>query len=228
MTTKVFSISEALYFGWATTKSNLGFFIKLLIIVGPLLFIPHIIAREALEINTFLGIILHIADYALATLISIGLVKISLIFYDYNKGQLKDLFSQYRLFFKYLLTLVIYTLIVLGGLLLLIIPGIIWAIKFQFFSYLIIDKKLEPIEALKQSSAITRGIKWRLLAFFLVMGLINILGALLLLVGLFITVPITMLATAFVYRKLLAQTEIVTASQATPQVAFQTTPETTA
>jgi len=212
MTTKNFSISEALYFGWATTKSNLGFFIKLLIIIGPLLFIPNIIAREALEINTFLGIILHIAGYVLTILVSIELVKITLIFYDYNKGQLKDLFSEYRLFFKYLLANIIYVLIILGGLLLFIIPGIIWAIKFQFFPHLIVDKKLEPIEALKQSSAITRGIKWQLLAFLLVVVIINVLG-ILFLVGLFITIPITILAMAFVYRKLLAQTEITSASQ---------------
>jgi len=214
MTTKIFSINEALYFGWATIKSNFGFFAKLSIIALPLIFVPNIIAERVLEINTFLGIIVYIVGYVLSTLVLMGLIKIALIFYDYNKGQLKDLFSQHRLFFKYLLTYVLYALIVLGGMFLLIIPGIIWGIKFMFFSYFIIDKKLEPIEALKQSSAITRGTKWRLLAFLLVAGIMNMLGALLFLVGLFITIPITMLATAFIYRKLLAQIEVAPATQA--------------
>ena len=109
------------------------------------------------------------------------------------------------LFSKYILSLIIYGLIVLAGLILLIIPGIIWAIKFQFFGYFIVDKGLGPIESLKQSAKITKDTKWTLFLFGLLSGLINLLGALLLLVGLFATVPTTMMAKAFVYRKLLGQ-----------------------
>ena len=90
----------------------------------------------------------------------------------------------------------------------LIIPGIIWGIKFQFFSYFIVDKGLGPIEALKRSSTITKGAKWDLFLFGLLVWLINLLGALCLLVGLFATIPTTGVAMAFVYHKLLTQTEI--------------------
>jgi len=155
----------------------------------------------------------------------VGFLKVTLRFCDQEKGRLSDLFSQYRLFFKYFLAYILYGLIVLGGIILFIIPGIIWAIKFQFFPYLIIDKKLGPIEALKQSAAITQGVKWQLWVFSLATGVVNIIGALLLIVGLFVTIPVTMLATAFVYRKLLARTEIATVSQTASQVAFQTAPE---
>ncbi|MEA3324508.1 MAG: hypothetical protein U9Q37_05135 [Euryarchaeota archaeon] len=58
--------------------------------------------------------------------------------------------------------LILYGFIVVGGLILLTIPGIIWAIKFQFFDYLIVDKGLGPIDALEKSSEITRGVKWDL------------------------------------------------------------------
>jgi len=44
--------------------------------------------------------------------------------------------------------------------------------------------------------------------FDLLLGLINLLGAICLLIGLFATIPTTMVATAFVYRKLLAQIEV--------------------
>ena len=223
MTTKVFSIDEALRFGWNTTKSNLGFFVGLLVISCLLLIIPLTIAMGALEVNTFLGIILHIADFVLTILIAMGLVKIVLRFCDQEKGKFSDLFSQYRLFFKYLVTSILYFLIVFGGMLLFIIPGIIWSIQFWFFDYFVIDKGLRPMEALKKSSAITQGVKWKLFVFSMATILINILGALLLLVGLFVTIPTTMLAWAFIYRKLLAQTEVATASQTTSQVAPETT-----
>jgi uncharacterized membrane protein len=45
--------------------------------------------------------------------------------------------------------------------------------------------------------------------FGILLVFINILGALALLVSLFVTMPATMVANAFVYRKLLSQEEIV-------------------
>jgi uncharacterized membrane protein len=97
--------------------------------------------------------------------------------------------------------------------LLLIVPGIIWGIKFCFFDYFVVDKRLGPIEALKRSSAITRGVKWDLFVFFLMLTGINLLGAFCLLIGLFAAIPTTMVAQAFVYRRLLAQTEIAPVSE---------------
>jgi uncharacterized membrane protein len=207
MATQKFSKKEALQFGWNTLKSNLGFFIGLLIVSGLLYAVPFIIAEKAWEANIFLGVILYIADFALTIIISMGLVKIALRFCDSEKGGFSDLFSQYRLFFKFLFATILYALIVFGGTLLLIVPGIIWGIKFWFYDYFVIDKNLGPIEALKRSSAITRGVKWNLFVFFLLLLGINLLGALCLLIGLFATIPTTMVAAAFVYRKLLARTE---------------------
>ena len=208
MATQKFSIGEALAFGWETMKSNLGFFIGLLIAWGLLYTVPAIIAGMVMEANVFLGVILHIADLALTLVISMGLVKVALRFCDQEKGRFSDLLSQRRLFFKYLFALILYGLIVFGGTLLLIVPGIIWGIKFWFFDYFVIDKKMGPIEALKKSYAVTTGVKWNLFVFFLALTGINLLGALCLLIGLFATIPTTMVAWAFVYRKLLAQAEV--------------------
>lgn len=202
-----FSISEALEFGWQTFRKNVGFFILLLIIVGLLFTLPDIIAKQLRKENPLLGFIIDILSFVLNILISIGLVKISLRFCDGEKGKFSDLFSCYPLFFRYLFGSILYGLIILFGLILLIIPGIIFTIQFFFYDYFIVDKKIGPIEALKRSLAITKGIKWDLFAFILLLGAINFLGALAFFVGLFITIPITIIAEAFVYRKLLTQTE---------------------
>ncbi len=63
------------------------------------------------------------------------------------------------------------------------------------------------IEALKKSSAMTKGAKWDLFLFGLLIGCIALLGALALLIGLFAAFPTILIAKAFVYRKLLAQIE---------------------
>lgn len=213
MTAEKFSISEAIHFGWNTMKSNLGFFIGLLIFVFLFTSLSSIIAAKATEANIFLGLIFYIADFSLSIIISIGLVKIALRFCDNEKGRFADIFSQYPLFPQYLVGSILYGLIVFAGTILLIIPGIIWGIQFCFYDYFIVDKGLGPIEALKRSSAITRGVKWDLFVFFLILSGINLLGALCLLIGLFVTIPTTMVALAFVYRKLMAQAENVQVSE---------------
>ncbi len=203
---KKFVISYAVQFGWDITKSNIGFFIGLLIVVGLIQYVPDTVAAIIEADAPALSLIIRIASYVLSTIIGMGIIKICLKFCDGEKGEFSDLFSCYPLFFKYLVGSILYGSIVVVGLILLIIPGIIWAIKFQFFDYSIVDEGLGPIDALEKSSEITRGVKWDLFIFAILLVIIDILGFLCLLVGLFVTIPVTMVATAFVYRKLLPET----------------------
>ena len=193
-------------FGWDITKSNIGFFIGLLIVAGLIQYVPDIVATIIEADAPALSLIIRIASFVLSMIIGMGLIKICLRFCDGEKGEFSDLFSCYPLFFNYLIGSILYWLIIMVGLVLLIIPGIIWAIKFQFFDYLIVDKGLGPIDALEKSSEITRGVKWDLFLFAILLGIINLMGFLCLLVGLFVTIPVTMVAMAFVYRKLLPET----------------------
>ena len=207
MNTQKFSKKEAIKFGWETTKNNLVFFIGLLIVVGLITTVPPIICEAIKEKSLALSAIVYIAGQVLGLIIGMGLIRITLKFCDNKKGEFGDLFSCFPLFFKYLFGSILYTLIVLGGIILLIIPGIIWGIKFQFFSYFIVDKGLGPIEALEKSSAITKNAKLNLFLLDLLLLGINLLGIICLGVGLFVAIPLVMVATAFVYRKLLSQME---------------------
>lgn len=205
--TQKFSKKEAIKFGWDTMRGNLGFFIMLLIILVLISFIPNQISEKLKDDYSALSFIITIIGWILSIIVSLGIIKITLRFVDNEKGNFSDLFSQYPLFFKYVLAGIIYNLIVFVGLILLIIPGIIWGIRYQFFSYFLVDKNFGPIEALKKSSEITKGAKWDLFLFGILLWLINVAGFFCLLFGLFATIPTTMLAQAFVYRKLLSHIE---------------------
>jgi uncharacterized membrane protein len=76
------------------------------------------------------------------------------------------------------------------------------ALMFMFTTFLVIERELGPIEALKESNRITRGHKWNLLGLLLMLILVNLLGVLALIVGLLVSVPVTMLALTHVYRVL--------------------------
>jgi uncharacterized membrane protein len=153
-----------------------------------------------------LAILLQILGLVISIVLAIGLIKIALSFCDEQKPAIGTLFDAWGCFWRYVGAWILYILIMYAGLILLIIPGIIWAIKFSLCFYFVIDKGLGPIQALKASSRTTMGVKWDLFGFGILCGLINLLGLLCLIVGIFATYPMVMVASALVYRQLLAQT----------------------
>jgi uncharacterized membrane protein len=83
-----------------------------------------------------------------------------------------------------LANLLVFALIVLG-LFALIIPGIIIACRLAFTAYIVMDKKLDPIEAVELSWKLTRGHGWTIFFMGLVSFFIFIFGLCLLFVGVF-------------------------------------------
>ena len=197
-----FSVGEALRFGTNTAWSNLPFFIAVGSIVWLIHAVPHILNAALPPDRIDLFFIINLTGWILAVIVELGFLNIILRFAHGKKANIADLFKHYEAFFPYIFAAILYGLIVLAGLVLFIIPGIIWSLRFQFFGFLILEHDLGPIEALKRSFHITRGSTLKLLGFSLLFILINFMGALCLLVGLLFTVPLTMLALAYIYHKL--------------------------
>ena len=212
MATKYFSFSDVLGYGWRVMKANFWFFVGLGFLFMIISYLPTIARVIVKSLNLpkapdiTLAILLQILGGVISIVIAIGLIKIALSFCDERKPPIGMLFDAWGCFWRYLGTAILYFLIVFGGFILLIIPGIIWAIKFSLCFYFVIDKDLDPIEALKASSRTTMGVKLELFAFGILCSLINILGMLCLLVGIFAAYPVVIVANALVYRQLMAQT----------------------
>lgn len=83
-----------------------------------------------------------------------------------------------------LANLLVFALVVLG-LFALIIPGIIIGCRLAFVSYIIMDKKLDPIEAVEMSWKLTKGHGWKIFFMGFVSIFICIFGLLMLIVGIF-------------------------------------------
>ncbi len=199
-----FSIPEAIKYGWKTTKEHFIFLAGL--IIGTFV-ISAGFNYTAKVFNNTGNDLLAFAITALAvvvgTILGMGLIYIALKLYDKNTAEYSDILKPAPLLWRYIASSIMYAIIVLAGLILFIVPGIIWAIKYGFYKYTLIDEKLDIMDSIRRSGEITRGEKWNIFFFGIVLVLLNILGALVFLVGLIITVPITMMATAYVYRKLL-------------------------
>jgi uncharacterized membrane protein len=148
------------------------------------------------------GTIVSLVSLFVSIGVSLGLTTFSLRAHDNIQAvQITDLWNPgpfWRFLGAHILTVIAIAL----GFIALIVPGVILAMGLMFVPYLVIDRGLGPIEAMKESWRVTKGHKWQLFLLFLALIGINLLGVAALVVGLLVSVPITMLAAAHAYRTL--------------------------
>ena len=197
-----FPRATAIRFGWETAKKNIRFFIVALLIVFGISFIFNSVDSSLDKDATLARFVVGILSWIVSSITSIGLIQIALNFVEKKESKYADLFTHYDRTVNYMATSILYGIIIVAGIILLVIPAIYWGIRFQFFSYLVTEKNLGPIQALKASWQMTAGQTWQLFVFGLIMIGINLLGVLALFVGMFWAVPTTQVATAYIYKNL--------------------------
>ena len=191
-------IGETIGPSWEIVKNNLLFLWAVMIAAGVVGASPTLVSESWL---------LDIIGFVLSSAMTMGAIRITLRLVDGARPTFGDLFTCFHLLPQYILAFIFNGFVVAVGFILLIVPGIILAIMFFFYDYFIVDQASGPIQSLKQSSEATTGVKGQLFGFFLRLLGLNLLGLLLLVVGLLVTIPISMIATAMVYRRLVPATE---------------------
>lgn len=196
---QAFSIREAVRFGWHKTRAHSGvlfqamFALFALEIIGAM--VDSVLGERA---EAYLA---HALLTVVSVILSAGFTLITLKLARGQHASWRQLIPPAPLVWTYFLASLLVMLIVVGGLILLIVPGIYLLLRFCMVSFAVIDGA-SVRESLRRSSKMTEGIKWRLLGFLLVMAALNIVGAALLVVGLLVSVPVTAIAFAHLYDKL--------------------------
>jgi len=163
---KTINIKEALQFGWNTLKANFAFFLKLLVVLIIITAVPtFVVGKLATSLGVYLGLPLQFLNIIWQAVIGMGVLKICLKLHDQQPVEIADLWSCIPQTLDYVVVKFLVTLIVAAGLILLIVPGLIWSVQFFMASYLVVDRGAGAIAALKGSSAITHGAKWDLGVF---------------------------------------------------------------
>lgn len=195
-----FDPMDSIRFGWNCLKTNIRFFIVLMIIAGALYALPFLLQITFFGLSgissgpglLFLAILMPMFSILIYLMVDLGLLKIALAFRDNKNPVTEDLFGGYPLLLRYLAASIVFFMIIfappfllsLGGaffigesslgliisvvLLILILVAVIFLfLKYQFYGYLIVDKNLGAIEALKKSDELTRGAEKNLLIFWL-------------------------------------------------------------
>ncbi len=219
---KTFSIREAFQFGWAEFKKYPWKYVGITFIA---------VLIQVLTQVPFLGIVAWVVSVA----VSIGFIKILLGSYEGKVPEVNTLFSEWKKFFRalgigLLIALIVfmpaalfYALGVIGAFIIpqgyqlvpLIVGGIVafafllvFAIRYMFALYFLVEKNTKIVESLKLSAQMTKGIKLKIIALFICLILANIAGFIVLGVGLFVSIPVTRLALVHVYKKLSANNDV--------------------
>ena len=180
--------SGAFSHGWQIMKNN---FIELLVVVLVVMLfsIPFGFANHFIDSDSF--------GYAFFTLFNVvyGLIVMAPLGYGANlvflKAVRKEPFKNYDIFmaFQNIWNIVIANILVgfiVGiGFVLLIVPGIIFACRLAFVPFIVMDQKLEPIEAIRKSWEMTRGYSWTIFGMVVASFFIALAGIICLGVGLF-------------------------------------------
>jgi len=197
MSEKVIDAIVPIRFGWNTLKANLKFFVVLMTIVGIASFLPQLFSlilpigedSSWWPISLLIFAVLIILSIIINIIFQVGLINISIIFRNGNTPQIRDLYSSKPIvLLNYVIASIAYGLMVMVGFLLLIVPGIFLALKYQFYGYLITDRGMGPVEALKESGRLTEGAKKDLFVFWL--SLFCCILVIMIILGLLVALPV--------------------------------------
>ncbi len=152
-----------------------------------------------------LTVIASIGVQIFTLFLSIGMMKLMLAVVRNQQINFADLFGGAQYLLQYFLGSLVVGFITMLGFLLLIVPGVIWSLKYMFVLFLIVDEGLEYSAAMKESEKMTNGIKMQLFGFNIMIIGLNFLGMLALFIGLIVTIPVSCLASYVLYTHLRSQ-----------------------
>ncbi len=201
-TTERVPIEEALKVGWDGTKKNFWMLLGMFLVVHGPYFVCAVIHAFLKESHPIIAWVVLMIGLLIQVPFSLGLVKVTIKIANGENVAFNDLLSVVSRSFSYVGAALMFFIALWIGLMLFVVPGAIIALKFQFYAYFIADKGMGPIEALKASWEVTKDVKLRLFLFYLVLGVVNTVGLLALIIGMIPASMVSVIATAFIYSRL--------------------------
>ena len=110
-----------------------------------------------------------LVNLALGTLISMGVTAFYIDAHDHPETAGYSTLWHPSPFWSYFIANLAVGILIAIGFVLLIVPGIIAMLMFMFSSFIVIDREKGPIESMAMSKLITKGKRWPLLGFVLLL-----------------------------------------------------------
>lgn len=117
-----------------------------------------------------------------------------------RRAEFGDLFTGFNFFIPALVASLVIALFVAIGTIFCIIPGIVAAAACKFTYLFIVDKRMDFWQAIQASHAVVKNDYFGFTMFLGAMTLVNVLGFVCCIVGLLVTIPISVAAITVAYR----------------------------
>lgn len=118
-----------------------------------------------------------------------------------RRAEFADLFKGFSFFLPTLVASLVIALFVFLGTLACLIPGLVLAAAYKFTYLFIVDKRMDFWPAMKASHAVVRQDYFGFTIFLLAAAGVNLLGVLCCVVGMFVTIPLTIAAVTVAYQE---------------------------
>jgi uncharacterized membrane protein len=202
------SIRQAFNFAWPIFKKRFGLFTAVLLTIFGAWVTLEIVVIAGQRFGILLWAVAHLAFLILVAGMEVGFLQICLALSDGGEPKFFDTFAHLTLGPKFLAGQALYLLMVLTGLLLLVVPGVYLGIRYALFAFCLAAGETNLARSFQRSAILSVGAKPCLLWIFVVLLVLNVFGASLLGLGLFITVPLSALMMTAVYRQLSARGQV--------------------
>ena len=220
------SIKESIRFGWAKTRAHSTVIFQVLLTLFAVQIAQQVVTRVLA--HTLDGALASAALFVLAIVLGIGFTLITLRIAQGKHAVYQDILPGFSVWLPYIGASLLAGIVTISPLIVALVVGLVAyavlpytaaivvialvaavgvvtaayvALRYTFVKLAILDDS-DIVKSLRTSAKMTEGCKWWLMGFFVTVILLNILGAILLLVGLLVTIPVTMFAFAHVYVQL--------------------------
>lgn len=204
-------VGEAIKSGWEIYKAHwapltFGYFVVALLGGLPGQIAPMLVLAGTLEEGTGTYYAVHvpfsIVGLLVAQFFAAGFTRAALRAVRANDVSFGDFFAAGGRFLPFVAMSFLRTVAMTAGLIALVVPGIIISLGFANAPYFLMDQNVGPIASLKASWEVSEGQKGNLFLLALAELGLMIAGVLACCLGLFVVVPVTMIAQAIVYTKM--------------------------
>jgi uncharacterized membrane protein len=212
---KTIPITDALWEGWKKTIDNfwvvtntvlLWSLIVLVVKLGSVRLEDYFDAGRV-EFSTTVDAVLFIFGLIFDSAVIAVIMRFFLqIFRGESVGTL-SMFKPIGNFYTFFIVYTALNISVASGLFLIIVPAFYVVLTYSFSTYFVLDRGLGVRESFVKSREICHGYRMELFKYGLLIIGINLLGAALFMVGLIITIPVTLLSIVYIYEHLIARSE---------------------
>ena len=192
------SVGDAIGYGWKRFSSNPVPWLLVIVAFAVVSIIIQWISSQA-GTGLFTVLLFNLVSTVVGAIFGAAFVRGALHELDGNRPGIEAYF-QFPNVVNIVLASVLVSVITGIGFILLIIPGIIAAFLLMFTQMFVIDRNEAPVAALNSSFRATSANVGPLVLLFIALIGLNIVGAILLGIGLLVTVPVSVIALTYAYR----------------------------